>query len=191
MRQSVVPSHGARAERTGTYSDTDTGKPQQERRGFLGLRLRTRSIIYGIIAAVIVTGLIAIGSRGFHWFDASLIGYAVATIFATAAVTYKYTFWIARPPTWRYWWRSWQLFFSYENFRRYSALIPKAILDLFAQQFIRRRGMYRWVTHQFIFWGVVLSCMITFPLTFGWLRFTQTTNGLYQIWFLASRSFPS
>ncbi len=63
----------------------------------------------------------------FHWFDAALIGYAVATIFATAAVTYKYTFWLARPPTGRYWRRSWQLFLSYANFRRYTVLIPAAI----------------------------------------------------------------
>lgn len=144
--------------------------------------LRARSIIYGIIAAAILTILIAIGSRGFHWFDASLIGYAVATIFATAAVTYKYTFWLARPPTHRYWWRSWQLFLSYQNFKRYTLLIPKAIGDLFAQTFIRRRGWYRWITHQCIFWGVILSCLITFPLTFGWLRFTQTPGGQYQIW---------
>src|SRR5579884_2329299 len=109
--------------------------------------LRTRSIIYGVIAAAILTVLIAIGSRGFHWFDASLIGYAVATIFATAAVTYKYTFWLSRPPTHRYWWRSWQLFLSYQNFKRYTLLIPKAIGDLFAQTFIRRRGWYRWITH--------------------------------------------
>jgi MFS family permease len=190
MRQSVVPSRGARVERTGTYSDSDTGRPRNERRGLMALSLRARSIIFGIIAAAALTGLIAIGSRGFHWFDAALIGYAVATIFATAAVTYKYTFWIARPPTWRYWWRSWQLFFSYENFRHYTPLIPRAIIDLFAQQFIRRRGIYRWVTHQLIFWGVVLSCMITFPLTFGWLRFTQTTTGLYQIWFFGFPLFP-
>jgi hypothetical protein len=147
------------------------------------LSLRIRSILYGIVAAAILTLLIVLGSRGFHWFDASLIGYAVATIFATAAVTYKYTFWLARPPTWRYWWRSWQLFLSYENFRRYTTLIPKAILDLFSQQFIRKRGLYRWLTHQFIFWGVILSCLITFPLTFGWLRFTQTLTGQYWIWF--------
>jgi hypothetical protein len=147
------------------------------------LSLRVRSILYGIVAAATLTLLIALGSRGFHWFDASLIGYAVATIFATAAVTYKYTFWLARPPTWRYWRRSWQLFLSYENFRRYTTLIPKAILDLFSQQFIRRRGLYRWLTHQFIFWGVILSCLITFPLTFGWLRFTQTLTGQYRIWF--------
>ncbi len=148
------------------------------------MSLRARSLLLGVLAACLLTGLIALGSRGFHWFDAALIGYAVATIFATAAVTYKYTFWLARPPTGRYWRRSWQLFLSYDNFRRYSSLIPKAIItDLLSQQFIRKRGWYRWLTHQCIFWGVLLSCLITFPLTFGWLRFTQTPDGLYRLWF--------
>jgi hypothetical protein len=177
MAQSSVPVERAARE----------PRPQQPR----GLRishLRTRSIIYGIIAAAILTGLVAAGSRGFHWFDAALIGYLVATIFAVAAVTYKYTFWLYRPPTGRYWRRSWQLFLSYANFRRYTVLIPAAIGDLFAQQFIRRRGVYRWITHQCIFWGVILSCCITFPLTFGWLRFVQFQAGLgqaatYQMWF--------
>jgi hypothetical protein len=155
-----------------------------QRRGLSSLsRLRLRASIYGLIAALILIGLIAIGSRGFHWFDASLIGYAVATVFVVAAVTYKYMFWLARPPTGRYFFRSWQLFFSFENFRRYTSVIPTAFFDLFSQQFIRRRGFYRWLTHQCIFWGVILSCLITFPLTFGWLRFVQTATGWYQIWF--------
>jgi hypothetical protein len=148
------------------------------------MSLRARSTLLGVLAAVVLTGLIILGSRGFHWFDAALIGYAVATIFAAAAVTYKYTFWLARPPTGRYWRRSWQLFLSYANFRRYTALIPKAIItDLLSQQFIRKRGFYRWLTHQCIFWGVLLSCCITFPLTFGWLRFTQTPDARYNLWF--------
>lgn len=153
-------------------------------------RLRARSIGAGIVAALVLILLIALGSRGFHWFDAALIGYAVATVFAVAAVTYKYTFWLARPPTGRYWRRSWQLFFSYTHFRRYTALIPAAIGDLFAQTFIRKRGLYRWLTHQCLFWGVLLSCLITFPLTFGWLRFTQTTSGIYRLWFFGFALFP-
>jgi hypothetical protein len=173
MKQTVVPT--SRATNTEVHAQSErTSAPNHQ---------RIRSIFYGVVAAILLTLLIIIGSRGFHWFDAALIGYAVATIFATAAVTYKYTFWLARPPTGRYWWRSWQLFFSYENFRSYTLLIPRAILDLFSQQFIRRRGWYRWITHQCIFWGVLLSCAITFPLTFGWLRFTQTPSALYQIWF--------
>ena len=164
-----------------------TGAPvaegEQRRRLSSLSRLRLRSSLFGLIAAAILIGLIALGSRGFHWFDASLIGYAVASVFVAAAVTYKYMFWLARPPTGRYWLRSWQLFFSYENFRRYTSVIPTAFFDLFSQQFIRRRGFYRWLTHQCIFWGVILSCLITFPLTFGWLRFTQTTTSWYQMWF--------
>lgn len=176
MEQSGMSSRNA------LVNDAHAQKPRKQGRGFSSLGLRTLSILYGILAAALLVLLIALGSRGFHWFDAALIGYAVAAVFAIAAVTYKYSFWLARPPTGRYWRRSWQLFFSYENFRRYTLLIPKAIGDLFAQQFIRRRGLYRWVTHQCIFWGVLLSCAITFPLTFGWLRFTQTPTGLYSIW---------
>ena len=111
MEQPIIPSQKT------TVSETHSARPHKQSMG-----LRTRSIFYGIVAAAILTLLIALGSRGFHWFDAALIGYAVATIFATAAVTYKYTFWLARPPTGRYWRRSWQLFLSYENFRRYSIL---------------------------------------------------------------------
>jgi len=144
---------------------------------------RAWAITFGSIAGLLLLGLIALGSRGFHWFDAALIGYAVATIFSLAAVVYKYTFWLMRPQTGRYFWRSWRLFFSYDNFRKYTALIPTAIVwDLLTQQFIRKRAVYRWITHQCIFWGVVLSCLITFPLTFGWLRFTQVPGGLYRMW---------
>lgn len=185
MRHAIVSSDSA-------AHNQSTQPPRKSR--FIS-SLRTRSILYGVIAALILTLLIALGSRGFHWFDAALIGYAVATIFAVAAVTYKYSFWLARPPTGRYWKRSWRLFLSYANFRRYTTLIPGAIGDLFAQQFIRRRGLYRWLTHQCIFWGVLLSCLITFPLTFGWLRFTQVParpEALYQIWFFGFPlfSFP-
>src|SRR5579883_2656105 len=145
---------------------------QEERRRRLGQRML--AVIVGVIAAAILVILIALGSRGFQWFDASLIGYAVGTIFALAAVTYKYTFWLMRPQTGRYFKRGWQLFFSLENFRRYTTLIPSAIFTgLLAQTFLRKRSVYRWITHLCIFWGVILSVCITFPLTFGWLRFTQ------------------
>src|SRR5437763_14507639 len=138
MAQSVVPSKTP-------GSETPDRKSHEPKTATSFLSLRTRSILYGIGAAIILTLLIALGSRGFRWFDSALIGYAVATIFAVAAVTYKYSFWLARPPTGRYWKRSWRLFLSYANFRRYTTLIHGAIVDLFAQQFIRRRGIYRWL----------------------------------------------
>ncbi len=152
--------------------------------------MRKRSILYGVIAALVLTVLIGLGSQGFHWFDATLIGYAVGTIFAVAAVTYKYTFWIDRPPTGRYWRRSWQMFLSFANFRRYTSLVPRAIItDIFTQGFIRKRGRYRWIMHQCLFWGVIGSCAITFPLTFGWLRFTQTQAGDYYLWLIGLPTF--
>ena len=158
--------------------------PQWSRLPRISWGERAWALTFGTIAGLLLLGLIALGSRGFHWFDSALIGYAVASIFALAAVVYKYTFWLMRPQTGRYFWRSWQLFFSYENFRRYTALIPTAVVwDLLTQQFIRKRANYRWITHQCIFWGVILSCLITFPLTFGWLRFTQPPGAsTYQMW---------
>lgn len=177
MESSFVPPRNAQEE----PSAPGNARAHPPARFTLGLR--ARAILAGILAAAMLTGLIALGSRGFHWFDATLIGYAVASIFAAAAVTYKYSFWLARPQTGRYWRRSWQLFFSYANFRRYTTLIPLAIADLFSQQFIRRRGVYRWITHQCIFWGVILSCCITFSLTFGWIRMTMTEAGQHLLWF--------
>lgn len=160
---------------------------RQARGGTRGIRVGQRviAVVAGGIAGVIVIGLIVLGSRGFRWFDAALIGYAVGVVFATAAITYKYTFWLLRPQTGRYFRRGWQLFFSLENFRRYATLVPSAIVTgLLAQTFIRKRSYYRWITHLCIFWGVILSLCITLPLTFGWLRFTQTAAGQYRIWAL-------
>jgi hypothetical protein len=146
---------------------------------------RMIAVSAGVAASAILILLIWLGSRGFQWFDSTLIGYAVASVFALAAVTYKYTFWLMRPQTGLYFRRGWQLFLSFQNFVRYAALVPKAIFTgILAQTFIRHRSIYRWITHLCIFWGVVLSVLITFPLTFGWLRFTQTGADQYQIWIL-------
>ena len=146
---------------------------------------RTLAVVSGVVAGALLTLLIWLGSRGFRWFDAALIGYAVASIFSFAAVTYKYMFWLMRPQTGLYFKRGWQLFLSFTNFRRYAGLVPSAIFTgLLAQTFIRHRSVYRWITHLCIFWGVILSVLITFPLTFGWLRFTATPAGQHRIWVL-------
>jgi hypothetical protein len=136
------------------------------------------------VAVLVLLILIFIGSRGLRDFDAALIGYAVATVFALAALIYRYTIWIGRPPTWRYFRAGWANFFSWRNFLRYTFLIPKAWwTDIFGQTFILKRGLLRWVTHMCIFWGVLLSLAITLPLTFGWLHFTLIPPATYQAWF--------
>jgi hypothetical protein len=78
------------------------------------------------VATAILVGLIYVGSPGFKDFDSALIGYAVASVFAFAALVYRYTRWITRPPTWRYFRAGWATFLSWRNFRRYTVLIPVA-----------------------------------------------------------------
>ena len=137
-----------------------------------------------ILASLALVALIYLGSRGFQEFDSALIGYAVACIFALAAIVYRYVLWITRPPTWRYFRAGWIDFLSWENFLRYTALIPVAWWrDIFGQTFILKRSFQRWAMHMSIFWGVVLSCLVTFPLTFGWIWFTMVPPSNYQLWF--------
>lgn len=149
-----------------------------------------RATIVTLVVTAILLALIYIGSRQFRDFDSALIGYMVGSVFAIAAMTYRYTLWINRPPTWRYFRAGWTGFLSWRNFRRYTLLIPKAWwTDIFAQTFIRRRGTTRWLMHLSIFWGVVLSLLVTFPLTFGWFHFTLVPPDHYRIWFFGVRLF--
>src|SRR3954452_6813446 len=136
-----------------------------------------------ILAAVVLIGLIYLGSRGLRDFDSELVGYAVGTVFAVAAVVYRYTLWITRPPTWRYFRAGWVNFLSWRNFRRYTLLIPRAWwTDIFAQTFILHRSRLRWLAHLCIFWGVLLSLPVTIPLSCGWVRFTLVDPDRYKPW---------
>jgi hypothetical protein len=156
----------------------------QQDRGREVVRSARIATFIAILAAAVLILLIYIGSRGLRDFDAALIGYAVAVLFALVALTYRYTLWIGRPPTWRYFKAGWANFFSWRNFRHYTLLIPRAWwTDIFAQTFILKRSLQRWIMHMCIFWGVILSLAITLPLTFGWLHFTLMPHGGYEVWF--------
>lgn len=145
---------------------------------------RRRAAIASVVATIITLVLVYVGSRGLRDFDSALIGYAVATVFVIAALTYRYTLWIGRSPTRLYFRAGWREFLSWENFRRYTLLIPKAWwTDIFAQTFIAKRSPTRWIMHQAIFWGVVISVLVTVPLTFGWIRFTLVPPDHYRAWF--------
>lgn len=156
-------------------------------------RRQAPALSLALVAALVLMALIYAGSRGLRDFDSALIGYAVGTVFALSGVVYRYTLWVSRPPTGRYFRAGWRDFLSLRNFRRYTLLIPKAWwTDILAQTFILRRGLTRWLGHMAVFWGVVLSCAITFPLTFGWIRFTYTHPDRYEPWVFGVRlgSFP-
>lgn len=154
---------------------------------------RAKAATASIVMTAITIVLVIAGSRGLRDFDAALIGYAVATLFAIAALTYRYALWIGRTPTGHYFRAGWGTFLSWRNFRRYTLLVPRALwTDLIGQTFIRKRGTARWLAHQAMFWGVVLSLAVTVPLTFGWIRFTLVPPDGYRAWFVGFpvRTFP-
>lgn len=148
----------------------------------------------GALAAATVAALIYFGSLRLGNFDAALIGYACATVFLAFGVVYRYVVWVQSPPARRYLLRGWQAFLSFRNFRRFPTAVPRALVaDLALQTFIAKRGRGRWLAHQAVFWGVVLATLVTFPLTFGWLRFESvpgaTARYVTEVWGIKTFTF--
>ena len=136
---------------------------------------RTADRVRAGVTATFFTGLlvasIIVGSRNLQNFDAALVIYTFATIFATWGVVYHYRVWIDKPPTRVYWQRGWQLFREAGIFEGTAQLLKNTATHLAAQTFIRRRSTLRWWMHQMLFWGCLLAVAITFPLVFGWISF--------------------
>jgi hypothetical protein len=105
----------------------------------------TREIIkatgWGTLATLTVALLIVIGSRNLSHFDAALVGYTFAVLFATFGVTYRYAMWLQRPPTALYWKRGWQVFLRPKYLARNVATWCARLTHEFAlNHFIARRG---------------------------------------------------
>jgi len=126
---------------------------------------------WATMAAGLLVAAIVVGSRNLQNFDAALVIYTFAVVFAAWGVAFHYAVWLQRPPTRVYWQRGWQLFFS----RGLGVSVPRvagaALTHVFAQGFIRHRSLQRWLMHQLLFWGCLLAAAITFPLVFGWIHF--------------------
>lgn len=114
---------------------------------------------------------IVVGSRRLQNFDAALVVYTFAVIFATWGVAYHYAVWLQKPPTRMYWRRGSEVFWSRGFFRSLMAMGGLAATHLVAQKFIGERSRLRWWMHQLLFWGCLLAAAITFPLVFGWVHF--------------------
>ena len=127
---------------------------------------------WGTLFTGILAVLIVVGSRNLQHFDAALVGYTFAVLFATFAITYRYAMWLQRPPTRRYWNRGWQVFFSPRYLTSNVAnWFRRVTTDFALNRFIFRREAARGLTHFLIMWGCVLAFAITFPLVFGWIHF--------------------
>ncbi|CAN5495019.1 hypothetical protein BH09SUM1_BH09SUM1_00490 [soil metagenome] len=130
----------------------------------------------GLIASALLSAAIVAGSRRLSDFDAALVGYTFASIFAFFAIVYRYSVWLTKPPTRRYWVRGWQLCFSprlWKNLRSPRILATAVTRRLVIQDFVWRRGRGRWIAHMLLASGCVLAAFVTFPLVFGWVHFEQ------------------
>ncbi len=138
---------------------------------------------WGLLAAALVIAGIVVGSRGLRDFDVALVSYAGATVLAAFGVGYRYTMWLRRPPTRLYWFRGLQLFFRPSRLAGNLALLARRLaVNVVAQRFILRRSRLRWAAHGLLFWGCLLAAAVTFPLSFGWVRFEtpRDTQDVYQ-----------
>jgi hypothetical protein len=142
-------------------------------------KARWVALAWGVLFTSILAVLIITGSRRLEHFDAALVGYTFATLFATFAITYRYSMWLQRPPTHKYWVRGWQVFFSPKYLPRNIAnWFARVINDFALNRFIFRRGAMRGLAHSLIMWGCVLAFAITFPLVFGWIHFETEPGNL-------------
>lgn len=131
----------------------------------------------GLLATLVTAGLIVLGSRNLAHFDAALVAYTFATLFAVFGIVYRYTMWLQRPPTWLYFKRGWQSFLKPESIARNLAIWVHRLIAGFAlNAFIWRRDKARGAAHWLIMWGCLIAVAITFPLVFGWIHFETPPN---------------
>ena len=135
-------------------------------------RERLRAGASGVAVSGALTVLIVLGSRNLDHFDAALVGYTFATLFAAFGITYRYAMWLQRPPTRMYWRRGWAVFLT-SRFagRNVLEFLRRFFLEFAANWFIFRRAPLRGLTHWLIMWGCVIAALITFPLVWGWIHF--------------------
>ncbi len=157
------------------------------------------ALVAGGLLTLAVVLFIALGSHGFVHFDAALTGYAIGTMLAAFAVGYRFMVWAQRPPSRMYFKRGLQLFFrrvevssrSPQPAARPALPLPHGAGTLgfalarnfVAQEFIRKRGGYRWIMHLCLSGGCTLAFAITFPLVFGWIHFESFADNaeMYRV----------
>jgi nitrate reductase gamma subunit len=157
------------------------------------------ALLAGTCLTLAVFGGIVLGSHGLKHFDAALAGYAIGTLMAAFAVGYRFAVWVQRPPSRMYFKRGLQLMFQRAGRATPTAELKQAsrvplphgagtlgyalARNFVAQEFIRRRGGYRWIMHLCLSGGCTLAFAITFPLVFGWVHFESFADNaeMYRV----------
>ena len=141
---------------------------------------RARAAAWAALATGALAIAIVVGSRRLEHFDAALVSYTFATLFAVFGVTYRYGMWLNRPPTRMYWRRGWRTFLSGPALGSHLvSLARRAIVEFAANRYIYRRARLRGLAHSLIMWGCLLAAAITFPLVWGWIHFETVPGDLH------------
>lgn len=150
-----------------------------------------RAALAGIAATLVLGAMILVGSRRLSHFDAALVGYTFATLFAAFGIAYRYAMWLQRPPTAVYWRRGWGVFLAPQHFPRNVLILLQRLIGAFAlNNFIWRRSVARGAAHWLILWGCVIAAAITFPLVFGWIHF-ESTGKHFEFYRVMVFGFPT
>lgn len=132
---------------------------------------RLRAGAFASMVTALLVASIVVGSRNLENFDAALVIYTFAVVFATWGIVYHYSVWLNKPPTRRFLDRTFELIRQEGLLTSFAVITRTGASHILAQNFIRRRSPLRWWMHQFLFWGCLLAVAITFPLVFGWIYF--------------------
>lgn len=143
---------------------------------------RIKATVWAVLVTGVLARLIVLGSGNLERFDAALVGYTFATLFAAFGITRRYALWLQRPPTAIYWKRGWTVFFRLLRPRyvvgNLIGLGRRLLIDLALTRFIWRRGRLLWAAHWCIMVGCLTAAAITFPLVFGWITFETLPDNL-------------
>ena len=130
-----------------------------------------RAGAWATMATGLLVAAIVVGSRNLQNFDPALVIYTFAVIVACWGIVYHYAIWLNKPPTRRFFERTFELMRAEGPLRSVQVLSTTFGTHMLGQTFIRRRSHLRWWMHQLLFWGCLLAVAITFPLVFGWIHF--------------------
>ncbi len=137
----------------------------------------THATLCGLgVAGALIAGIL-LGSRGLRDFDPALVSYAGASVLAGFGLGYRYAMWLRRAPTRLYWYRGWRIFLEPRDLPHNLAHLARVFWNaVVLQSFIERRSKLRWTAHWFLAWGCILAAAVTFPLSFGWVRFESAIS---------------
>src|SRR6185312_5001831 len=104
-------------------------------------KFKTQAVAWGIISTLALGLAIVVGSRNLAHFDAALVAYTFACLFATFGIVYRYSMWLQRPPTALYFRRGWRIFLQPKwMLQRCGVLSKRLVVEVALNRFILARG---------------------------------------------------